>query len=403
MALIFDGTNGITFPAGGQGNPAGNVVGTTDAQTVTNKNISADTLSVNANNISADNSLGFRNRIINGDMRIAQRGTAAVTAASSFPVDRFLTGLTSNDGTFSAQQSTAVVPTGFTHSVGITVTAADASIASTENFLYQSWIEGNNIADLGFGTASAKTVTISFWVRGSVTGTYAVVIANSSDGASAPNRSYVSTYTINSADTWEYKTVTVPGDTGGTWQTGNLRGMLVRFGLTAGTNFQQAADSWGAVNAVGTSSTVQLLSTLNATWYITGVQLEAGSVATPFERRPYGMELSLCQRYFYNLVAAAASGASTTKIEFYYQHPVPMRAAPTLNVVGLIRIEDPTVSAYNQSSGNSTLEQASYLSMKPGFGNFTGLTATRPYYLAAAASSITASPPTNLCQVSAEL
>jgi hypothetical protein len=157
--------------------------------------VSATTLTVNSNNISADNSLGFRNRIINGDMRVAQRGTAAVTTASAFPVDRFLVALTSDVGAFSAQQDSSV-PAGFNTSTKITVTTADGTIASTENFGYQTWIEGNNIADLGFGTANAKTVTISFWVRGSVTGTYAVVIGNSTSGTGASDRSYVSTCKI---------------------------------------------------------------------------------------------------------------------------------------------------------------------------------------------------------------
>jgi len=293
-------------------------------------------------------SVNMKNRIINGAMVTDQRNAgAAVTTASSFPVDRFLIALTSNNGTFSAQQSTTVVPTGFTHSVGITVTAADASIASTENFGYQSWIEGNNIADLGFGTASAKTVTVSFWVRGSVTGTYAVVIGNSNAGTGAANRSYVSTYTINSANTWEYKTVTVAGDTSGTWQTGNLRGMLVRFGLTAGTDFQQAAGSWGTANAFGTSSTVQLLSTLNATWFITGVQLEVGSTATSFDYRPYGTELALCQRYYARMNSlngnfiGFGSGVdiSTTAALVVINYPTTMRAAPTL-AVSNVRITD---------------------------------------------------------------
>jgi len=291
---------------------------------------------VGAGVLNIDDLYGFRNRIINGDMRIDQRNAgAAVTTASAFPVDRFLVALTSDVGAFSAQQDSSV-PAGFNTSTKITVTTADGTIASTENFGYQTWIEGNNIADLGFGTSSAKTITISFWVRGSVTGTYGIVIGNSNAGTGGSNRSYVSTYTINSADTWEYKTVTVTGDTSGTWQTGNLRGMLVRFGLAAGTDFQQAAGSWGTANAFGTSSTVQLLSTLNATWQITGVQLEAGSVATPFERRPFGTELALCQRYYYRAVASGnqspfgnAFNDSTTVAVGVTFFPVQLRVAPT--------------------------------------------------------------------------
>jgi hypothetical protein len=235
------------------------------------------------------------------------------------------------------QDSSVPSNAGFINSTKITITTADASIAASDLLQFQQWIEGNNIADLGFGTSGAKTVTVSFWVRASVTGTYAVIIGNSNAGTSAPNRTYVSTYTINSADTWEYKTVTVPGDTGGTWQTGSLRGMLVRFGLTAGTDYQQAAGSWGTISAAGTSSTVQLLSTLNATWYVTGVQLETGSVATPFERRPFGTELMLCQRYYYKIKATSTAYAyfgigynessTTAVIQTFF--PVPMRTEPT--------------------------------------------------------------------------
>lgn len=283
------------------------------------------------------NGLFFRNRIINGDMRIAQRGTGAVTTSSSFPVDRWVFSFTTSGAVSTQQDSSVPSNTGFINSTKITITTADASIAAADNLQFQQWIEGNNIADLGFGTAGARPVTISFWVRASVTGTYAIVIGNSSAGTGGSNRSYVSTYTINSADTWEYKTVTVPGDTSGTWQTGNLRGMIVRFGLTAGTDFQQAAGSWGTVNAIGTSSTVQLLTTLNATWYVTGVQLETGSVATPFERRPYGTELMLCQRYYYRnfpnatvkMLSTSGYSSSTTNGTFFGQFPVPMRVAPS--------------------------------------------------------------------------
>ena len=149
---------------------------------------------------------------------------------------------------------------------------------------------------------------------------------------------------------------------------------------------------------VGTTMSVEF-----NTGTLTNPQLEKGSTATSFDYRPYGTELALCQRYFYNLVAAAVSAASTTNVEFYYQHPVPMRAAPSSQVIGTMRVEDPSVTSYTQSSGASTISQASPLGMKLGFANFTGLTSARPYYVASLATNVTASPPTSVCQISSEL
>jgi len=251
--------------------------------------------------------LSNRNKIINGDMRIAQRGTNAVTG-TGFPVDRWYQGF-STSGAVSAQYETASTPTGFQTAVKFTTTTADATTDATDQWNVNQIIEGFNSADLLFGTANAQDVTVSFWVRSSVTGTFCMVLLGSSDGTTL-DRSYVSEYTISSADTWEKKTITVPGDTGGTWTTNNGRGLVVRFGLTAGTNFQQAAGSWGTADVVGSSNQTQLLETLNATWYVTGVQLEAGTVATPFERRSYGQELSLCQRYYETGVTGANGGLS---------------------------------------------------------------------------------------------
>jgi hypothetical protein len=158
--------------------------------------------------------------------------------------------------------------------------------------VFQS-IEGFNVADLGWGTASAKSVTISFWVRSSLTGTFGGALYNNSF-----NLSYPFTYTISSADTWEYKTVTIAGDTSGTWLTNNGIGLGVNFGLGTGSDFSGTAGAWTGSGLLSATGAVSVIGTLNATWYVTGVQLEVGSVATPFERRPYGTELALCQRYF---------------------------------------------------------------------------------------------------------
>ena len=343
----------------------------------------------------------MRNRIINGAMVISQRnGTSSVTptASGTYNLDRWKTILT-QASKFSIQQNAGSVtpPAGFINYAGITSTSA-YSVVSSDIFSFAQAVEGLNVTDLGWGTANAKTVTISFWVRSSLTGTFSVTVSNASQA-----RSYPATFTISSANTWEQKSITVAGDTSGTWLTTNGIGVWLFFNLGSGSTFSATANAWGAGEIYAATGATSVVGTNGATFYITGVQLEVGTQATSFEYRQYGTELSLCQRYFYNLVAAAGAAASTTKVELFYQHPVPMRAAPTLNVVGLMRVEDVAVAGYSQSSATSTLEQANSLSMKAGFGNLTGLTVARIYFIAVLAASITASPPTNLCQVSAEL
>jgi hypothetical protein len=246
---------------------------------------------VSAGVLNIDDLFGFRNRIINGDMRIDQRNAgAAVTDNAEFPVDRFQINNTS-DGAFSAQQDSSA-PAGFINSTKITTTTADASLTTTQVFAFRQTIEGTNISDLGWGTANAKTVTLSFWVRSSLTGTFGGSLRNS-----AADRSYPFTYSISAADTWEQKSVTIAGDTTGTWLTTTGLGMSVWFGLGAGPDRSGTAGSWAGANYLSATGATSVIGTLNATWYITGVQLEVGSVATPFERRPFGAELALCQRY----------------------------------------------------------------------------------------------------------
>ena len=240
--------------------------------------------------------LSNRNKIINGDMRIDQRNAgSSVTinaTAKAYTVDRWHANGQSSDGVFTVQQSTTA-PAGFTNSLLATVTTADASIGADQYYLLCQRIEGYNVADLDFGSAAAKTVTLSFWVRSSLTGTFSGALENS-----AENRAYPFTYSISSADTWEQKTITIAGDTSGTWLTNNGIGMFVWFDLGCGSNKRGTAGSWTGSNFYGATGAVQLIATNGATFYLTGVQLEAGSVATPFEHRSYGQELSLCQRYY---------------------------------------------------------------------------------------------------------
>jgi hypothetical protein len=272
---------------------------------------------------------GFVNRILNGDMRVAQRGTAAVTASGAFPVDRFFIG-NSTDGAFSAQQDSSA-PVGFITSTKVTTTTADATLTTTQRISFFQLIEGTNVSDLGFGTANAKTVTLSFWVRSSLTGTFAGSLQNS-----AANRSYPFTYTISVADTWEQKSVTIAGDTSGTWLTTTGIGLQVIFSLGAGPDRTGTAGAWTGANIQSATGATSVIGTLNATWFVTGVQLEVGSVATPFERRPYGTELALCQRYYYRLTVSSVgnlfgNGFSETTSIFnsLVFFPVEMRAAPS--------------------------------------------------------------------------
>jgi hypothetical protein len=251
---------------------------------------------------------GFKNRIINGAQVINQRN-ATVTTGSTFVTDRWQVDNISTSGSVSFAQNTTA-PAGFTYSLKITVTSADAAVGATDLIDFRQWIEGYNIADMGFGTSNSNYFTCSFWVNSSQTGTYGVSFRNSDS-----SRVYVSTYTVNSASTWEQKTVTIPVDTSGTWLTDNSRGLGIAFTVMAGSNYQGTAGSWGATNNRTTSAQANLLATNGATFYITGVQLEKGSTATSFDYRPYGTELALCQRYFeksFNTETAPSNGANST-------------------------------------------------------------------------------------------
>ena len=288
-----------------------------------------NTATINGMTPTADSLQGFRNRILNGSMVLDQRNAgAAVANSSGYVVDRWAD-FRAGSGRYTAQQSTTA-PSGFTNSFQHTVTTAVTPAASDVYQIFQP-IEGYNTADLGFGTASAQSVTVSFWVRSSVTGLYAVSLRNS-----ASNRSYVATYSVTAANTWEQKTATIPGDTSGTWLTNNGTGILLIFDLGSGSNQNTTADAWQAGDFRRTSGCVDWISTSGATFRITGVQLEAGSVATPFERRPFGQELALCQRYYYRWVSTTTNESistgfayATTAAFLIIPFPMTMRIRPT--------------------------------------------------------------------------
>jgi len=253
---------------------------------------------------------GFKNRIINGAMVIDQRNAGAsvsIDGTAPYTLDRYLC-QDNTDGSFSVQQS-STAPTGFNNSLLVTITGTDSSLTTTQFGRIVQRIEGYNIADLGWGTASAQTVTLSFWVRSSVTGTFSGVLNNS-----AGDRLYAFTYTINAANTFEYKTITIAGDTTGTWLTTNGTGIELNLSIGAGPSRTVAAGAWGTSLAYAATGQTNLFATASATWYITGVQLEKGSTATSFDYRPYGTELALCQRYYevlgYGCIAMAETGTT---------------------------------------------------------------------------------------------
>ena len=313
---------------------------------------------------------GTRNRIINGDMRIDQRNAgAAVTVnllGQVFATDRWYGFGQSSDGVFTLQRDTDA-PSGFQNSLKATVTTADASVGATQGYGIVCRIEGFNTADLGWGTANAQSVMLSFWVRSSLTGSFGAVVKNS-----AANRTYPFSYTISAANTWEQKTVVIPGDTTGTWLTNNGVGFSLQFSIGAGSSIQGTANAWAATNYNSASGTINVISTNGATFYITGVQLEPGTVATPFERRSYGQELALCQRYYEtgngDCVTYASSAAA---IQRFAQNFVVLKRATATVAISKISGNATSVSvssvfanlngfSYGISSTNSSQTLQSY-------------------------------------------
>lgn len=279
--------------------------------TVTGATTFNSTVSINGANVSGFT--GFKNRIINGRMEIDQRnnGASLSTASGSnfFTVDRWKTNY-SQTSKYTIQQNAGSVtpPAGFTKYLGVTSSSA-YSVLAADFFLIRQPIEGFNTADFAWGTANAATVTLSFWVRSSLTGTFGGSICNNGD-----TRSYPFTFTISAANTWELETITIPGDTSGTWGTGSSAGVIITFGLGVGSTYSGTANTWSGSTFYSATGATSVVGTSGATFYITGVQLERGSNATSFEFRDYGRELILCQRYFemsYDIGTAPATATTT--------------------------------------------------------------------------------------------
>ena len=294
------------------------------------------TTTINGLTPSVSNMAG-RNRIINGGMVFDQRNNGAAVTPSADPqytLDRWVF-QRSQASKFSTQQNAGSVtpPNGFSNYLGITSLSA-YSIGSSDYFLVQQKLEGFNTADLAWGTANAKTVTVSFWVRSSLTGTFGGAVRNS-----AENRSYPFSYTISVADTWEQKSITIAGDTTGTWVGAtNGIGLSLAFGFGVGSTYSGTAGSWAGANYASATGATSVVGTSGATFYITGVQLEEGSVATPFEHRQYGQELALCQRYFEKLTVTKfplfPAGNNGVNSEGRFPFHTQKRAAPTVTKEG---------------------------------------------------------------------
>ena len=295
----------------------------------TYSSITTNNLTIGTTQLGAGNASAMKNRIINGAMVIDQRNAGASvtpTVDGQYTLDRFAFGL-SQASKFSIQQTTTA-PTGFVNSLKATVLSA-VTVGSSDYFFLLQSIEGYNVADLGWGTANAKTVTLSFQVYSSLTGTFGGAIYNQNNGAP---RSYPFTYTISSANTWTSISVTIAGDTSGTWATTNGAGMTVRFGLGAGSSLSGTAGTWAGSNLVSATGATSVVGTNGATFYITGVQLEVGSSATGFEYRQYTTELSLCQRYYF-LAGGSIRGYSDTSGTYCSSvPPVTPRATPTITL-----------------------------------------------------------------------
>ena len=335
--------------------------------------------------LGAGNASIMKNRIINGAMVIDQRNAGASvtpTGTNTYTIDRWKFYL-SQASKFSTQQNAGSVtpPIGFSNYLGVTSLSA-YTVGASENFLISQVIEGFNTADLGWGTANAKTVTLSFWVRSSLTGTFGGAFGNT-----AGDRSYPFSYTISAANTWEQKSVTVAGDTSGTWGTGNASSIFLYLNLGTGSTLSGTAGAWVAGYIPSVTGATSVVGTNGATFYITGVQLEVGSSATGYEYRQYGQELNLCYRYFQKFLGTESAeilrwfgvAYTTTGAEGPLTFKQTMRSAPTFTS-STLRITD---GASNYSSGTFAMDSAGIDSGRMYSSGNSGLTQFRPYYCTA--------------------
>ena len=317
-----------------------------------------------------ENSLGMRNRIINGNMAIDQRnGSASITPTNQqYSVDRW-TCLLSINAKYTIQKNAGSVtpPVGFTNYLGVTSTSA-YSVGSADYFILRQMIEGSNITDLNWGTAEAKTITLSFWARSSLTGAFGGSVQN---GASS--RSYPFTYTISLANTWEYKTIAIPGDTSGTWLTTNGIGIKLNFNLGNGSNYNGTAGAWAGVNYHSATGATSVVGTSGATFYVTGIQLETNT-ATPFEHLQYGTQLLLCQRYYeksYSIGVAPTTNTALGAVTLTVNSTITGYMAGSRPFV-VSKRAIPTIIIYSPSGSSGTVADGNTTNYKVGAALQTG-------------------------------
>jgi len=316
----------------------------------------------------------LRNRIINGDMRIDQRNAGAEVNPAvngTYYPDRWKAA-TSAASKFKIGQNAGAVtpPTGFINYLGLTSLSA-YTVGASEVFGVIQIIEGLNISDFAWGTASAATVTLSFWVRSSLTGTFGGSLRNS-----AGDRSYPFTYTISVSNTWEQKTVTIAGDTSGTWLTTNGTGINLTLSIGSGSTLSTTSGAWAAGNYTSATGATSVVGTNGATFYVTGVQLEVGTVATPFERQLYSNQFAQCQRY-YEVAGRGLGGVtySTTHANVSFTYAVVKRTTPTISLLTTTpSINQFGTGGFNASgatiSGSSIGSAGAYVQ----WNGYTGLT-----------------------------
>ena len=293
--------------------------------------------------IGSQSALSNRNLIINGAMQVAQRGTSSTSRDNYFTVDRIKSNANNTDNLVITSSQSTTSPDGFSSSYKVNVDTAESALASDENLKIMYIIEAQDLQLLDYGSSNAKTATLSFYVRSSTTGTYAVSIY-----ASDSNTQIGGTYTINSANTWERKSITFVGNTANAITNDNGAGLQIEWFLAAGSDLTGTVNTSWATFALGryaNGQAVNLMSAVNNNWHITGIQLEIGSQSTPFEHRSFGEELAACQRYYYETGATAANDFAQKGYQAASQyasntlpHPTSMRSAPTLTKSGTFSV-----------------------------------------------------------------
>jgi hypothetical protein len=340
--------------------------------------VNAD-LMTTSDGVSSSGLYGFKNRIYNGQMTIDQRyaGAAFGTSINSYTVDRWsmnqsVTGKLNGGRNYNS----VTLPAGFANYLGFQSQSA-YSISSSDYYQLLQPIEGFNTSDLAWGTANAKTVTLSFVVQSSLTGTFGGALVNA-----AQTRSYPFSYTISSANTWTTVAITIPGDTSGTWVGAtNGVGINVNFSLGMGSSLSGTAGAWASAFYISATGATSVVGTNGATFYITGVQLEKGSTATSFDYRPYGTELQLCQRYFEIMEIASMYGAADNSTTFIgmYRFLIEKRSAPTLTIL----TSTPAVSEIGiaERTGSGSAIGNTFIgtkSMRYQINGFSSMTARNP-------------------------